>query len=66
MPSSHNTYTKAVWYPKHVTKEHADVCEIEPNVDVLLNRVTDAAVVLPPDNGPHYFDNYDDGKEDDN
>lgn len=52
MPCCGKTYTKAVWYHKHIAKEQADHCELEPDVVVVLNHVSNAAVEVPPGNDP--------------
>lgn len=55
VPWCRKTYTKAAWYHKHVTKEHADLCKVESIVGVVLTHVTDAAVTASPANGSDDF-----------
>lgn len=56
------TYTKTAWYRKHVAIELADLCDVESNVVVVLNHVTDAAVAVLQRNGCKDFEDYD-GRE---
>lgn len=64
VPYCRKMYKKPAWYGKHVIKEHTDLCEVVPNVDVVLNHVKDTAAVVPPDNSPNNFKGYDNREED--
>lgn len=52
----HQRYTKVTWYHKNIAKEHADLFEVEPNVGVVLNYVTDATVMVPLGHGHDDFE----------
>lgn len=58
-------YTKETWYCKHDAEKHANLCEEELNIGLVLNRVTDAAVALPPGNSSDNFEEYNNSQEDD-
>lgn len=64
VPRCRKTYTKAVWYCKHLAKKHTDLCEVEPYVCVMLNDVTNAAIAVWSNYGPQDFEEYDDSEED--